>query len=305
MPVAASEFLMMLMPIAAAAAIVLGRQQQRLAALERETGTLRRTALDMEALVEQAPLGLAVLDRELRYVRLNRLLAELNGLAVDDHIGRSIHDVVPDIAPAAAARFRQVMETRRPLRGQVIEGMTDARPDVRRTWRENVHPLQARDGTVLGVAVTVEDITEQQHLAEALRQSQRREQRRVRELESLMRAAPAALLVASDAQCHHVRGNALAERLLRLQPGESPSLSGPDAPTYEVYDAGMRLEAGQLPLQRAAGAGEEIWAKRLTVRFADGDELDVLVNAIPLRDERGDVAGAVAAFSETGGVSMP
>jgi PAS domain S-box-containing protein len=298
--VASAEFLMMLMPLAAAAAILLGRQQQRLATLEREGAQLRRAVLDLEALVERAPLGLGVLDRDLRYVRLNQLLADINGLAIEEHIGKTLHDVVPDIAQTAEARLRTVMRTRTASVGLVFKGVTGAQPAVLRTWRESLYPLQGHDGEVLGVTVAVEDITEQQRLMEALRDSQLREQRRARELESLMHAAPAALLVAGDRACYHVRGNAAAERLLRLRPGENPSLSGPATHAYTVYDGVRPLPVEQLPLQRAAAHGEEIWEQPLTVRFADGGQVHVAVNAVPLRDERGEVVGAVAAFTDTG-----
>jgi PAS domain S-box-containing protein len=289
---------MMLMPLAAAVAILLGRQQQRLADAERDNLDLRRAVLTLESAFDHAPVGLAVLDLDLRYVRLNPLLAEINGLPVEDHLSKSIHDVVPEIAPAAELRIRQVMATGRPMVGSVFEGATPAQPHLRRVWREGIHPVCDHDGTLLGVAVVVEEITEQRRLAGALRDSERREQRRTNELEGLMQAAPAALFVASDRECRRVRANPAAERLLRLRHGQDPALGDPVSRAFAVYAGAKLLALDQLPLHRAAATGEEVREEALTVRFADDERLDVIINALPLRDEAGEIVGAVAGFVE-------
>jgi PAS domain S-box-containing protein len=290
---------MMLMPLAAVVAILLGRQQQRLATVESEVADLRSAVTDMEAMLEHAPAGLAVLDCDLRYERLNRLLAEMNGLAIEEHIGKSIHDIVPDIAPAAEGPMREVVHTGQPLLGMTFEGTTAAHPTVRRAWRTDVHPRRDRDGNMLGVTLIVVEITEQQRLSNALHDSVRREQRRTSELERLMQAAPVALCIASDPDCRRVKANPVAERLLRLRRGESPSLSGPGEQAFTAYAGATQLEFDQLPLQRAAATGEEIHDEALTLHFADDDELHLVVNALPVRDEAGEIIGAVAGFVAT------
>jgi PAS domain S-box-containing protein len=296
-PVVSAELLLMLMPLAAVIAILLGWQQQRLADARRDSLDMRRAVLTLEAAFTHVPVGLAVLDRDLRYVRINRLLAEINGLPVEDHIGKSIHDAIPEIAPAAELRIRQVMTSGISLLGSVFEGATPAQPHARRVWRESIYPIIDGDGVTLGVAVVIEEITEQQRLAGALQDSQRREQRRTSELEGLMQAAPAALFLASDRECRRVKANPAAERTLRLRRGENPMPDAPDNRAFAVYADSTLLALDQLPLQRAA-TGEEVRDQTLTVRFADDERLHVVINALPLRDEAGEVVGAVAGFVE-------
>jgi len=295
-PVVSAELLLLLMPLAAVIAILLGWQQQRLADARRASLDLHRAVLTLEAAFTHVPVGLAVLDRDLRYVRINRLLADINGLPIEDHIGKSIHDAIPEIAPAAELRIRQVMATGTPILGSVFEGATPAQPHVRRVWRESVHPVVDGDGALLGVTVVVDEITEQRRLAGALHDSQRREQRRTSELEGLMQAAPAALFVASDRECRRIKANPAAERLLRLRSGENPAPDAPGDRPFAVYADGAQLPLDQLPLQRAAATGEEVRDETLTVRFADDERLHVVINALPLRDETGEVVGAVAGF---------
>lgn len=297
MPVVSAELLLMLMPLAAVIAILLGWQQQRLADARRDSLDTHRAILTLEAAFAHVPVGLAVLDLDLRFVRINHLLAEINGLPVEDHIGKSIHDVIPEIAPGAELRIRQVMTSGIAALGTVFDGATPAQPHLRRVWRESIYPVIDRNGALLGVTVVVEEITEQQRLAGALRDSQRREQRRTNELEGLMQAAPAALFVASDRECRRVKANPAAERLLRLRRGENPVADGRGGRTFSVYEGNRQLALDQLPLQRAA-TGEVVRDANLTLRFADDDRLHVVINALPLRDEAGEVVGAVAGFVE-------
>ncbi|WP_296946841.1 PAS domain-containing protein [uncultured Massilia sp.] len=298
--VASTAHLLMLVPLALAAAVVLARQQQRIAVLERETRGMRRGLLDLESLFEQAPLGMAVFDAEGRFVRINRLLAEINGVPADDHIGRPLRELVPGVADVSEAAFRQAMETRKPVVGLVIDGVTAAQPERRRTWRLDVHPVFGRGRDVLGVSVAVEDITEQQRLAAALRDSERRERRRVAELEGVMEATPVAVFLAHDRQCHQVTVNAAGRRLLRLGPGESPSVTGPGIRAFDVYADGNPVAPDRLPLQRAAATGVETRGAELAIRFADGHVMQVVMHAVPLRDEGGRVRGAAAAFVVAG-----
>ena len=298
MPAVSAELLLMLMPLAAVIAILLGRQQQRLTETLVENGAMRRAMVSLEAVFDQVPVGLAVLDLDLRYVRVNRLLAEFNGVPADDLVGKSIYDFIPEIAPAVEDRVRQVVATGRAIVGTVLESATAAEPHLRRVWRENMYPLFDGNETLLGVTVAVEDITEQHRLAGALQDSQRREQRRTSELEGLMQAAPAALFVATDRECRRVKANAAAERLLRLRRGEYALPDTPGGRAFSVYAGATLLALDQLPLHRAAATGEEIRGEPLTVRFADDDRLHVVINALPLRDETGEVVGAVAGLVE-------
>ena len=288
--------MMLIVPLAAVIAIVLAYQQQRHAALMREVERLRHTASHLYTLFEQAPLGMAVFDTKGRYIRINRLLAGMNGLAVEDHIGKTLHDLVPAVAEASEAACRKVRETGQPLVDIMIDGCTEARPGVKRNWRVSFHPVFGCAGEVTGVSTTVEDITEQQALSNALRESEQRERRRAAELESVMNAAPVGILIAHDRACHNVTANATARRLLRLEPGESPSLTGPGVRAFDFYRDGEAVAPDLLPMQQAALSGEPIPACELTLGFTAGDQVEMLVNAVPLHDESGRVRGAAATF---------
>ena len=67
-----------------------------------------------------APIGLAFLDNDLRYLRINYAMAELDGLTPAAHIGRTLQDVQPQIKPELIAGIRQVLATGKPLLDQEL-----------------------------------------------------------------------------------------------------------------------------------------------------------------------------------------
>ncbi|WP_162789266.1 MULTISPECIES: hybrid sensor histidine kinase/response regulator [Sphingomonas] len=116
-------------------------------------------AREIEAIYQAAPVGLTVLDQHGRYVRINQRLAEINGVAADDHIGRTLRDVVPALAEAGEALFDRVLAGEE-VWGLEMTGETAAQPGVQRTWRENWLPMRDDDGSIIGVTISAEEITQ-------------------------------------------------------------------------------------------------------------------------------------------------
>ena len=128
----------------------------------------------LDALVQSAPAGVAFLDRDLRYVKVNEALAQLNGVSVDDHIGRTIAEVLPDIADVVVPMFRRVLETGEPLLNWELSGETAAAPGEERYWQETVYPVVNDSGEVTGVGAIVVDVTESKLAERARREAQLR-----------------------------------------------------------------------------------------------------------------------------------
>ena len=70
----------------------------------------------LDSLLATAPIGLSFVDRELRYVRINRMLADINGVPVEQSLGRTVREVLPEEADRLEPLLRQVFETGEPLR---------------------------------------------------------------------------------------------------------------------------------------------------------------------------------------------
>ena len=85
-----------------------------------------------DTVVERSGTGLVVLDEELRYVGVNSEAARINGRTIEEHIGRRLADVVPDVAPAIEPALRRVLGTGRPEQNIDITGHTSATPGEQR-----------------------------------------------------------------------------------------------------------------------------------------------------------------------------
>ena len=119
-----------------------------------------------------APVGLALLDRDFRFMRINEWLAAMNGKPVEAHIGRTLEEVFPEIAPQIIPWIRQVIETGEPVIDVEVAGTTPTEPGVEKCWRISYHPLKDRDGTVHRISTVVQDITEHKQAEEELRTTQ-------------------------------------------------------------------------------------------------------------------------------------
>ncbi|MBY8846219.1 SpoIIE family protein phosphatase [Streptomyces sp. SP2-10] len=129
-----------------------------------DQSTLKRLETDLalsQRLVSQAPIGVALLDSDLRYLLVNPALERINGIPAADHIGLHPHDILPflDVATIESA-LRQVLLTGTPLIDQYTVGRTPADPDHDHAWSVSYYRIEGAAGQVIGVANSVIDVTE-------------------------------------------------------------------------------------------------------------------------------------------------
>lgn len=132
----------------------------------------RRRAQEIETIYNSAPVGLAMLDADLRFTRVNQLLAHIDGLPVHEHIGRAMRELLPEIESKVGHFFRQVLSTGEPLVNLEIRTPAPAQPDLMRDWLVNLHPLKNERGQVAGVNAVVQEITDRKRAEEEIKKSQ-------------------------------------------------------------------------------------------------------------------------------------
>lgn len=143
---------------------------------------LRDTLTELQAIYDQSPVGMAQLDASLRYVRINEALAAMNGIPAADHIGRTVAEVVPDIAPKAEPALRMLLESGEPVVDVEIEGETTADPGVIHTWLESWYPMRDSVGAVTGINIVAQDITARRAAEKELRQREKHQHLLIGEL---------------------------------------------------------------------------------------------------------------------------
>jgi PAS domain S-box-containing protein len=127
----------------------------------------------LQAVYDGAPLGLAFLDCDLRFVNLNRRLAAMNGISVANHLGRTVVEVFPEIYPQLA----QPLE--RALKGIATAELEVVRPASSNASEQirfvSYQPAIDEAGEVVGISVASVDITERKQMQAALLGLEKRE----------------------------------------------------------------------------------------------------------------------------------
>ena len=108
---------------------------------------------DWDSLYQTAPIALALVDSELRFVRVNERFAKTTGVALMLLAGEHVRDIVPELAPALEPLLREVFETEKPILDREIHNAGE-----RRCWLASFHPLR-RGPQVFGVSCSLQEIT--------------------------------------------------------------------------------------------------------------------------------------------------
>jgi len=127
----------------------------------------------LQAIYDGAPVGLCFLDRNMRYVSLNRRLSEINGVPAAEHLGRTVAEVIPHVFPLVEQYIR------RALQGEPISGIEVTKPpreghNEEETILLSWQPARDEAGEVLGVCVAIMDLTERRRTEKALRETEDR-----------------------------------------------------------------------------------------------------------------------------------
>jgi PAS domain S-box-containing protein len=237
--------------------------RQQLADSERRyreiAGERERTLAKLESLLAASPVGIAFVDRDLRYLRINEALAMLNSRPVDAHVGRTVGELLPDDAAATLEpMLRGVMES-----GVALTNIELERPDGR-TFLANYFPVRSGAGEVSGVGGIVFDVTEEKQAVEALRVEQAR-------LQSILEHAPAAIWIKDEGGrivlANRRLADALGHRLEDVVGHFSEELLPPEiAEQHRAHDAAVAREQRSIEVEEVVptAAGERTF---LSIKF--------------------------------------
>jgi len=236
---------------------------------------------ELQLIYDTAPVGLAFLTPDCRYVQVNQRLTEICGISPAEHIGRSVRETVPRVADQVEMLVEAVVRTGEPIRGVEVRGQRDDGRNADHVWITNWHPLKSLDGSVIGVNVVAEDVTERKHAEAVLAASEkalRESEARFRELADNMNqfawtAYPDGRRYWYNKRWHEYAGTTLEE----MQGFGWQKLHHPDHLERVVRHIGNSFENGVA------------WEDTFPLRGRDGNYRWFLSRAQPIRNEAGDI----------------
>jgi PAS domain S-box-containing protein len=136
---------------------------------------------EIHAIYDSAPIGLAVIDHNFQYTRINKRLAEITELLPEDHIKKSFHQIVPGLGPILQDLCERIFQTGECLLN--IEFTFDSlrKPGIQRHCVGSFIPLKDKGGRVVSISVIVEEITEKKMAEQQLKELNTSLEKRVAE----------------------------------------------------------------------------------------------------------------------------
>lgn len=137
-------------------------------ALEKQTAVLQAGQELLKIFVRNVPAGVAMLDREMRYLEVSDRWCADYGVEASQLLGVSHYEVFPNMPE----RWREVH--RRALDGETLRADEDRwdRPNGTTWVRWEVRPWKTPQGSIGGIVIFAEDITHSKQTDEALRTSE-------------------------------------------------------------------------------------------------------------------------------------
>ncbi len=144
------------------------------AALHEQRAGLNDTLALLDSMLANAPIGFAFFDRNLRYVRVNQFMADMNHLPISRHLSRSLMDVFPtEESRVLSSIIQQVFITGEPVRDLEWSGEIPGIPGSFCTRLRSFYPVRTGTDQIRWVGTVVMDTTQRKKSEEALRRSEK------------------------------------------------------------------------------------------------------------------------------------
>jgi PAS domain S-box-containing protein len=125
----------------------------------------------LQAIYDGAPVGLCFLNRDLRYVSINRRLATMNGRPALAHIGRTVQEVLPQLFPFIQPYLARALCGEAMSEIELTRSLANGK---KATLVVSYEPAWDEAGEVIGVSIALADITQRKREEQARLESEER-----------------------------------------------------------------------------------------------------------------------------------
>jgi len=232
----------------------------------------------LDALQETAPIGIGFVDRELRIVHVNELMAGLNGTTPQEAQGRTLAEVLGSIWPRVQAHYQQVLNS-----GKAIANIDVARPGadgLPSHWLTSYFPVLV-ENEVQGVGMVMADVSEH---------------KRNEEFRSVVMENMAEGLYALDVKGRVTYVNAAASKMLRWAPEELLGKLMHETIHFQKSD-GTPVPASECPMLKVNSTGQSVRVTSDAFTRKDGSIFPTAYSSTPLCNDA-SIEGVVVVFRD-------
>ena len=144
------------------------------ASLEEQRAGLNDTLSLLDSMLANAPIGFVFFDRRCRIVRTNDVFANMTGVSLTQHLGRTLSELLPQqVALQIEGAVAQVLSTGNPVQELEVTGPADDKLKWLRTWVVTAYPVRTGSNQVRWVGAIIVDASERKRGEEALRRNEK------------------------------------------------------------------------------------------------------------------------------------
>ncbi len=244
-------------------------------------------------LMNSSPDAIFFKAKDLTFQRVNRSFAQVLGVASPEAvIGRKLGDglIAADLAATIEAEEEALLRSGKPSLDVVRE--YESKGGQRDWYSESKAPIRGREGAIDGLVAIARNVSERLRTQEALRINEEQLRQQSRILNSILDGIGEGVIVV-DSAGHTLLFNAEAQRVLGPQARDVPPAQF--AQTYGVYltDGRTLVPESENPLLCAMDGAPRTEMEAI-VKHGDAPATRVAVVATPLRNDSGQVTGAIA-----------
>jgi len=225
---------------------------------------------------------IVLLDKDFNFIRVNDAYAKSCAREGSDFQGRNHFELFPDEENQAI--FREVVETKRPYRAMAKPFVFPDHPEWGPTyWDWNLTPVLDDEGQVEFLVFSLNDVTEQVKVQEKVRKNEEL-------LRKVLENLPIGVWV-TDREGKLVQGNPAGERI--WAGSRFRGTMAEQEYTAWHLGSGKKMDSKEWGAVRAVVKGETTLNEEVEIECLDGARKVILNSAVPIRNDRGEVAGAI------------
>ena len=270
---------------------------------ERLYQKLQRYQTELNQILDNVPIIIARLDKQLRYIYINAPITQATGLPPENFIGKTPQEIscsLPESYQQWVQKYQQALISKQPQKDELKWISSTGEINY---YCCQIIPETDQQGNVeslLGICYDITPLKKAQQTSTdvpAPRLYIQELDAKQKLLEAILQQMPAGIMVAQAPSGKLVLMNQQVKKIMQEDYPQAEKLEDYPSENFKAfYPDGQPYTIEQLPLVRAITTGEIITEEEIQIQLPDGNRITSLVSASPIRDQSGAIIAGVVSF---------